>query len=993
MRNHPFRSLILSAVLSWCVIASAQSLQPVSTVDPNQGSPSGGSGDSWSPTLSADGRYVLFASTANNLTLTTNHVPIPPIIPATLNVYVRDRATKATTLVSVNMAGTGGGNADSLPMAISTNGQYVLFESGASDLVAGDTNAAADVFVRDLNTGTTILVSAGTNGVPGNGTAHGSTMTPDGRLVAFVSAANNLVPKDTNGIPDIFVRDLQAGTTVLASVGALSTNKTVALGSSESPELTPDGRFLAFYSTATNLVSGVPAGGDVYVRDLVAGTTVWASGSARAAVSNALHAATAVSYNQVLSDDGQFLFYEASAPKGTAGVILRYNAGTGATDLLHTNAETPVAAFEDFHTIAITPDGQTAVFIANTNGISTTCVQLWNAATGEAVLVSGDIDGLVATDTTCDWPTIDRSGRFVVFQSSAPNLTTNLLEGDYHLYRRDLQTGALTLVDVDTNGVGLSVSPATVPSITDDGQLVAFDDTDGSLVSNDRNHNYDAFVRDLGTGTTELISVHDPALPSITANGFSSMALSSLSADGRFICFRSDADNLAPNDTNASPDVFVQDTDTGKTVLVSVATNGYSGDATSSEPAISPDGRYVAFTSSADDLVPRDSNNSQDVFLRDLVTGTTTLVSYNSTGSAPGAKASYSPMISSGGRYVLFRSLAANLSAGIFTGENLFLRDLQLATNYALTKSGVSIAAMTPDGHYVAYGVNGVSVQLAVWDAGSAKAIYSNNTSSTFGLAITPDGKRVAVAGISGLYAVDVSGGTNWLVDSTTFGVLNLSLSADGHWLAGAKRTSNSAATQIYLYDLQNGTNLLVSQSFNAADPPNGGSDSCVLSADGRFVAYRSAATNLVANDLNGVPDIFVYDARTGVNTLLSAVSLGNGAGNNRSLTPVFSSDGRTLCYTSWASDLTALDFNQSSDVFAFRFLSATISPSAVPGQGPWISWPYTPGKAYKVQFKGSLGDADWEDLSGSPTNSGSKAYLQDTAPARGERYYRILSF
>ena len=130
--------------------------------------------------------------------------------------------------------------------------------------------------------GTTVVVSVSTNGSIGNGDSHSAAMTPDGRYVAFVSAASNLVPGDANGIPDVFVRDLQSGVTVLASAGAHEAN--VALFSpstSEYPQITPDGRLVAFYSTASNMVAGVETVGDIYVRDLGAGMTYWASQGAR----------------------------------------------------------------------------------------------------------------------------------------------------------------------------------------------------------------------------------------------------------------------------------------------------------------------------------------------------------------------------------------------------------------------------------------------------------------------------------------------------------------------------------------------------------------------------------------------------------------------------------------------------------------------------------------------------------------------------------------
>src|SRR6266446_2919214 len=236
-----------SAFLFCALAASAAPFQLVSARDSGQAPPAGGSGDSWGPVLSPDGRFVLFASAANNLVTTSNGNPLPVLVGPRLNVFLRDRTAGTTTLVSANLTGAGGGNGDSIPTGISTSGRYACFESSASDLVSGDTNGVTDVFVRDLASNTTALVSVSISGGAGNGVCRGSTMTPDGRYVAFVSAATNLVAGDTNGIPDVFIRDLQAGLTTLVSVGAKSTNS-LATSSSEAPDISADGRYVAFYS-------------------------------------------------------------------------------------------------------------------------------------------------------------------------------------------------------------------------------------------------------------------------------------------------------------------------------------------------------------------------------------------------------------------------------------------------------------------------------------------------------------------------------------------------------------------------------------------------------------------------------------------------------------------------------------------------------------------------------------------------------------------------
>src|SRR5690348_16011607 len=248
--------LLIQTCLALSVTA-ASSYQLVSATAPEFAPPAGGGGDSDLPVISRDGRYVLFASTASNLaTLPTNR-PVPALFPAPLNVYLRDRLKGSTVLVSVSRDGTAGEDADSVPIGVSTNGRYALFESTADNLVAGDTNNAADVFVRDLLAGTTILVSVAADGGFGDDASYSSAMSPDGRYVAFASAADNLVPGDTNGIPDVFVRDVVNQVTTWVSVGAQDRPGYYYGVSSDSPALTPDGKYVAFYSTASNVVPGV----------------------------------------------------------------------------------------------------------------------------------------------------------------------------------------------------------------------------------------------------------------------------------------------------------------------------------------------------------------------------------------------------------------------------------------------------------------------------------------------------------------------------------------------------------------------------------------------------------------------------------------------------------------------------------------------------------------------------------------------------------------
>jgi Tol biopolymer transport system component len=1008
----------------WCIFVfvffssfndSAIAAQLVSSVGPSFATRLGGSADSELPVISGDGRYVLFASTANNLTFTNDNYFV---LPCRFNVYLRDTVAGTTTLVSVNQAGTGGGNGDSFPAGISTNGQFALFESSASDLVANDTNNASDIFVRDVVNGTTTLVSVNTGGGCANGTSRGSVMTPDGQYVAFVSAATNLVFGDTNGIADIFIRDLHAGTTTLVSLGAVTNSNPPVRGiatSSESPEITPDGRYVAFLSAATNLVHGVTTSGEIYVRDLVAGNTIWASTNARAIFQSLIGGTNVVSCNYSISDDGQFVAFEVCTNPVSGlsrhGIILRYSLTTGLTDIINTNAIGQVLSYELIHDLSITPDGRFVAYVVANS--TTNSIYCWDSQSGTNTLVSVSTDNSTPANGMCDSPVISTNGQVVVFTSTGNNLVTNPLAASCDVYVRDLQAGSTMLLDTDANGTGVGVDATTVPAMSADGSVVAFDCA--NLLPDNRHLVHDVYTRNIMSAAMSLVSAANPALPSQTPDGISGFTSFSVSSSGQFAAFYSDADNLVAGDTNGYRDVFLRDLVAGTNYLVSVNTNGnISGDGISTDPAISGDGRYVAFTSSADDLVVDDTNRAQDVFIRDMQAGTTALVSVSTDGVYPGNGDSYSPILSADGRYVLFRSKASNLAAGSFaTGaEYLFFRDLQTGVTYPVTMFGISSACMTPDGQSVAF-INNNSV-LYVWNSQSNALTYTNNSLPVSTIppivAISPHGQKLAfVAGSpSGLYVADLVANTvtSILSSASIQSHAGLQFSDDGRFLAYAAAVQNSLIQNVYLYDSLLGTNVLVSRNFNGTGQANTNSDSPTISPDGRFVAYRSFANNIVPFDFNNDADLFLYDVSNNATILISVNTAGNASADDRSFKPVFTADGQMLLFQSWASDIsTGGDYNNGSDVFAQDLVvlpivgttNATSNvvvqltvPSGAAGFSPFISWPLSAGISYQVQYKTNLTDAVWLILPGDMTFIGATGWLKDSLPSSGQRFYRI---
>src|SRR5262245_204041 len=274
LRVHGFWTLMLFMSLAFSLWADSVP-QLLSIRDASIPLPVAGNGYSAAPYVSADGRFVVFTSSANDLVAGDNGM-------FGVDVFLRDRGSNTTVLVSANLDGTGGGDENSAGGMVSTNGRYVVFESEAEDLTLNDTNDVEDIFLRDLATGTTRLVSIAANGGSASAASSDPVITPDGRYVVLISAATNLVSNDTNGITDVFVRDMVGNTTFLVSTGATANAATST--SMSAPSMTPDGRYVAFVSNARNLAPGVPAAtpSQVYVRDLIAGTNTWVSTNASA---------------------------------------------------------------------------------------------------------------------------------------------------------------------------------------------------------------------------------------------------------------------------------------------------------------------------------------------------------------------------------------------------------------------------------------------------------------------------------------------------------------------------------------------------------------------------------------------------------------------------------------------------------------------------------------------------------------------------------------
>ncbi len=340
-----------------------------------------------------------------------------------------------------------------------------------------------------------------------------------------------------------------------------------------------------------------------------------------------------------------------AAPSSAAQSTERVSEGPG-----------PVEADGVSRQAALSSDGRYVVFASaatnlvagDTNGVDD--VFLRDRSTGVTVLVSVDSLGQPSNGTSAR-PSVSADGRYVVFESDATNLDALDTNSARDVFLRDTQLGVTQLISLDPAGLQASGASGD-PALSADGKFASF-----RILA-------DIYVRDLTTNTTSLVSVDQ-----FGAGPVGSSFGSSISADGRYVAFSSQSGNVVSNDTNGVYDVFVRDTVAGVTILVSVDTFGAQANDLSGDPAISPDGRYVAYFSAASNLVAGDTNNRRDVFLHDLLTGETTRVSLSSSG-AEGDDLSRRPSVSQGGRFVAFYSQATNLVSGDANGVgDIFVRD------------------------------------------------------------------------------------------------------------------------------------------------------------------------------------------------------------------------------------------------------------------------------------------------------------------------------
>lgn len=407
----------------------------------------------------------------------------------------RQTTQSATTLrVSIDQYGGEGYGRSGTP-AISDNGRFVAFDSYSYDLLP-DGNPYRGVYIRDTQANSLELISVSSAGEWGQGSSWYPSISDDGRYVTFVSYANNLTPNDTNGEKDVFVHDRNTGQTTLVSRG-LGGNP--ANSWSDWANVSPDGRYVVFSSLADNLVSG------------------------------------------------------------------------------------------------------------DTNGSED--VFIFDRQTAQTTRLSLGVGGAQANDASY-WPVVSANGAYVAFISWADNLVAGDSNGLPDVFVRDRATNTTAIVSVHSDGT-YSNSYSFDPTISNDGRYVAFESYADNLVDDDINGWHEVFVHDRQMGQTERAAV-DPS--GAESDGHSTQP--DLSPDGRYVAFLSSAVNLVGDDFNGVNDVFVYDRQTGTTQRISVSPSGGEANDDSGAPAIAANATAIAFDSYATDMTPFDTNESGDVFVR-----------------------------------------------------------------------------------------------------------------------------------------------------------------------------------------------------------------------------------------------------------------------------------------------------------------------------------------------------------------------------------------
>lgn len=819
-------------------------------------------GQSSQGVVSNDGRWVAFRT-------------YPTITQFPGVIYLRDRLNATTTLITVGYTG-GQANGSSNLHDISADGEWILFDSFATNLVPNDTNDAHDVFLWERATGTIRRISVSSSGAQGSGEDYfiKGAISADGRYSAFLTTMAGLVPNDTNNRADIFVHDRITGETTRISV---SNSGTQANNYSEWLAISDDGQWITYASTASNLVPNDTNGkSDIFLYNRLTAEV--------SRISNRINGtqSSEASYTPTISGNGQLIAFttlEDLAMGGSASLESVYlydrlsdtiTLGVQGDDGSRIQAKSPL----------LSADGSELFFVSSNSELVPQDTNFandvfgWERATATAERLSvGTYDEQGSDASTLS--AVSADGTFVIWNSAAPEFVPGDNNGLQDVFLRER---------TDSPPPSPTATATITPTATATPRISPYPNEQFLPITARQSRFTESFIN---------LTRH--------ANGASFAPV--VSHDGTIVAFTSAANNLVPNDTNNATDVFVWERAGGQIVRVSIANNNMELQGASERPALSEDGRYVVYTAWADGGVPEDTNGRADIYRYDRLTGDVVLVSTGIAGGGDGD--SVHADVSADGQVVVFTSAAHNL-----------------------TSEG---APGVPAGVRVAY-VRHLATQ-------STTLLRFNGTGNIFQYATSPsisdDGTKVALA-VWGYPSALCSGQPIGLIDVVTGASTTIATAEVNHrweYMPGAPRISPDGTLVAYRFYVQGGA---LPQGYSlhiggaeqeriatfpvnpsTCDGPPDTAPKIALSASNRWVAF--AATDLMGqtpnlpSDTNGYQDIFLHERTTHYTRLISATAAA--ASNGNSFDPYISGDGRTLLFASDASNLVPDDTNAETDI------------------------------------------------------------------------------
>lgn len=527
-------------------------------------------------------------------------------------------------------------------------------------------------------------------------------------------------------------------------------------------------------------------------------------------------------------------------------------------------------------------------------------VFLRDRQTGQVERISVDSAGAEARGASLV-PDVSDDGRYVVFQSQAalaPGATSTIAS---QIYLRDRASGTTTLVSRTFNG-GLSGGSSLSPRIDGAGTTVVFASSVDLLVPGDGNNTTDIFAYDIASGVVSLVSSSAAG-----ALADAPSRLPDVADGGRWVVFASDASNLVPGDSGNQRDVFLKDRTTGAIERLSVDAAGNGGDGFSDQPVIDATGAVVVFSSYAANFVPGDTLNRQDIFVWDA-SATPRLSRVNlGAGGVQANNHSRAPAIGNAGRWVVFDSAATNLVPGQIASSSMqpFVVDRQ---------SGAIGAVLATAGQS--------TVGPATVDSGEARLCLSSTTAFAAEDANGPI-RDVSSRGVaSGDWGLESRSATPVPAPAGNGASSEPETSPDGRYLVFQSFATNLDAMAVGrassgdVYWLDRDTGAMERWPLAPGGlPPLGGSANASVSADGRWIAFQSSATNLVAGSAGGV-HVYRLDRGSGALLALTVVPAGSSGGGER---PQMSDDGGTIVFQSAATGLVPGDTNGVRDVFLWR--------------------------------------------------------------------------